>query len=143
MDTAEKGLQTREQRYARTILDQVQRVKKDRSKEDCDRYGSMGHKLPILIRTAGLVQALTFLQTRKDSIYQQLLNDLARAIGLADGEKLLDQSRNFSVPEYMRLTQQVLDALVWYKRFAEAVLEVDASTEARSNEGAAGTGGPT
>jgi hypothetical protein len=30
---------------------------------------------------------------------------------------------------YMQLTQQVLDALLWYKRFAQTVLGVDGTEE--------------
>ena len=37
---------------------------------------------------------------------------------------LVARSREAPLPEYMRLSQQVMAALLWYKRFAQSVLEV-------------------
>ena len=125
-------MQTRDQIYAADAYKRVSRVKK----EDCTSYGSMAHKLPILIRTAGLAQALSFVESKgkKTGAYEQLLKDIAETIGKKD--MLLDRARNADLSEYMLLTKQVMDALLWYKRFAQSVLDIDAS-DATLEEGAA------
>ena len=108
------ALKTRNQRYAGSIYDQVQSVPAEQRGE----YEGMAQKLPILIRTAGLAQALAFAQTRGQAA-QRLLDDLANVVEAGTGEGLLSRSRQDQLPKYMRLTQEVLTALLWYKRFAQ------------------------
>lgn len=111
---------TRDQKFAIDVFDRVSKVKKD----DQIGYGSMAHKLPILIRTAGLAQALAFVDSRGTPAQQQLLKDLAGTVGKPE---LLKAARELELNEYIRLTQQVMEALLWYKRFAQSVLGVDTS----------------
>lgn len=121
---------TRVQRYALHVEERVTVVKA--SVLSVKRYGSLAHKLPVLIRTAGLVQALAFVQARGKREGQQLLNDLAATIGMTDGEALVTASRNAPLLPYMRLTRTALDALLWYKRFAQSILEVEVTDEVES-----------
>jgi len=87
----------------------------------------MAHKLPVLIRTAGLSQALGFVAARGNLMHLRLVQDLAATLGRRD---LPGDSRMApNLQAYMRLTQETLDALLWYKRFAQSVLKVDASDE--------------
>ena len=118
-------MQTRDQKYAVDILDKVSKVSKEK-KEYQNIYGGMSHKLPILIRTAGLAQALSFVEAKaiKVNALQQFLKDLSETVGKQD---LARGSRELPLSEYIRLTQQVMAALLWYKRFAQSVLGVDAS----------------
>lgn len=88
------------------------------------RYGSLAHRLPVMIRTAGLTQALAFLNARGKTEGEQLLSDLAHSLGMT-AEQLMTRSRTAPVLEYMRLTQQSLRVLLWYKRFAQTILGVD------------------
>jgi CRISPR-associated protein Cmr5 len=119
-------MQTRDQRYATTAHDCVQEVKKEEKKYKL--YGSLSHKLPILIHNAGLAQALAFVDTRVDEkISERFLDDLAQTIDQGDGKTLLKNVREAKLSEYMLLTQQVLAALLWYKRFAQSILKVEAS----------------
>lgn len=122
-------MQTREQLYAEKVYEQVQKLATltDTQKK---KYGGMAHKLPILIRTAGLAQALTFVEARgdKEGLQRKLLDHIAEVTLQANRDYLLERSRKAPIGEYMRLTQQVLDALLWYKRFAQSVLKVDAAT---------------
>jgi CRISPR-associated protein Cmr5 len=90
------------------------------------RYGSLAHRLPVLIRTAGLAQAIAFVSVRGKDEGQQLLRDVAHSLGMTD-EQLATKSRTAPMLEYMRLTQRTLGTLVWYKRFAQTVLGVDAA----------------
>ncbi len=117
-------MQTRDQKYAVDVYKRVLEVKKA-EKADRDRYGAMAHQLPILIRTAGLAQALAFLDSRDTKGHKQLLIDLAATVGQPG--KLLQSAREAGIGEYMNLTRQVMDALLWYKRFAQSVLDVKTS----------------
>jgi CRISPR-associated protein Cmr5 len=119
---------TREQAYAADVFKRVSDIKHN-SPSKISRYGAMAHQLPLLIRTAGLVQALTFVSGRKDEGLNQLLHDLAQTVKQENAEKLIATSRNAPLAQYMRLTQQTMAALLWYKRFAQSVLEID-STQA-------------
>jgi CRISPR-associated protein Cmr5 len=120
-------MQTRDQRYAIAAHEKVSAIKeqyKDQP-EAVKPYGAMSHKLPILIRTAGLSQALTFVDARGKPIQKTLLKDLAETIGQSDTDAFLRQARTAGLKEYMLLTRQSLDALLWYKRFAQSILKVD------------------
>lgn len=121
-------MQTLDQRYADVIRQQVLVIK---DQPDYKKYGSMAHKLPILIHTAGLLQALEFVNSRgeNEKIQKQLLEDLAVTIGQHNTTTLLTTVRGANLSAYMRLTRHILGALLWYKRFAQSILEVEASEE--------------
>ncbi|MGB3220396.1 MAG: type III-B CRISPR module-associated protein Cmr5 [Anaerolineae bacterium] len=113
-----------EQQYAATIYKQISDYP-GRFAEDSPerkRYGSMAHMLPILVRQAGLAQALAFVQSRRKEPYNKLLEHLTAAVGETD---LLAASRQAELSEYIYLTERVMLALRWYKRFAQSVLKVD------------------
>ena len=125
-------MQTRDQIYAATIYEQFSTIAKE---TEYKQYGAMAHKLPILIRTAGLVQALSFVEARsKKEIQKRLLTDLKATIEPNDPRTLLVHAQQADLSEYMRLTQQVMAALLWYKRFAQSMFGVDASVAALENE---------
>ena len=122
-------MQTRDQIYAVDVYKKVSAVKKTVEEADRNRYGAMAHQLPILIRSAGLAQALAFLESRDTKGHKQLLIDLAATVGQPG--TLLQSAREASIGEYMNLTQQVMAALLWYKRFAQSVLDIKVSDVAR------------
>ncbi len=124
----DKAIQTRDQKYALDAYKQVKTVKL-LPKTARDRYGSMAHKLPILIRTAGLAQALAFVNARGKEEHKRLLNDLALILKQQNRENLAETAMNAPLTEYIYLTQQALAALLWYKRFAQSVLDVQPGTE--------------
>ena len=114
-------MRTRNQEYAAQIFEQVTQVGEDERK----KYGSLAHRLPVLIRTAGLAQALAFVDARGKNPGKRLLDDIAAVLRFKDKDELLRRSREAELPEYMRLTRDVLTSLVWYKRFAQSVLGVE------------------
>lgn len=128
-------MQTLDQRYSDCICKQVLEIKK-KSELEYKKYGAMSHKLPILIHTAGLLQALEFVNTREE-IHKRLLQDLAYTLGQPDGTAFLCAVRRANLRAYMLLTRQTLGALLWYKRFAQSILGVEASEEP-STEGDGG-----
>jgi len=122
-------MQTREQKYAdsafRKISDDIETKERGYQK----KYGSMAHKLPVLIRSAGLAQALQFVESRGKDEQKVLLEHLASTIGYASKAELLGKSRSESLNGYIHLTEKVLGALLWYKRFAQSVLKVEAGED--------------
>jgi len=90
------------------------------------KYGSLAHRLPVLVRTAGLAQALAFVEARGSQAGEKLLAHIAEVV---QEKELLKRSREAELEEYMDLTRKVLDALVWYKRFAQSVLGVEATAD--------------
>lgn len=121
-------MQTRSQKYAARIFKQIEDLQKEHNAGEQKQYGSMAHKLPVLIRTAGLSQALGFVAARGNPMHLRLVQDLAATLRRPDLPR--DSRTAPNLQEYMRMTQEALDALLWYKRFAQSVLKVDASDDA-------------
>ena len=130
-------LHSRDQEFAKTVYEQVSAFKQlhtnaeGKTDKKVKQYGSMAHKLPLMIRSAGLAQTLAFVQvkSKKQKACEQLLDDLAKTLNQLNGEKFVDQSRIVSLDEYMFLTQNALAALLWYKRYAQSVLDVEPGDE--------------
>lgn len=115
-------MKTREQKYASRVYDIILKKTSLNTQAEKNKYGSIAHKLPILIRRAGLAQALEFVNTRKDA-QQEILGDLASVI---DCPELLDRSREAEIEEYMFLTEQCLAALLWFKRAVQSIWDITA-----------------
>lgn len=109
---------TRDQRYASIALGRIQNVNPDSKKE----YKAAAQELPATVRSAGLVQALTFMKSRGGA-YEQILKDVAHTLGHDNDNALIAASRDAHLSQYIRLTEQVMDALQWYKRLAQAELD--------------------
>ncbi len=125
-------MQTREQRFAAEVYRLVAARNGQFNESDKNKYGSMAHKLPVLIRSAGLAQALEFVATRTDA-QREILPDLATALKFRDDQALRTASREADLAEYMLLTEEALAALLWFKRYAQSVLGVTADAEGGSN----------
>ena len=119
--------QTREQVYAGKVYRHVVAFRDDHTDQDKrDAYKGIVQSLPVLVRTAGLAQALAFVATRKDDAQKHILIHLDELLKQdLGGAKLLDRSRAAPLSEYMYLTRQVMSALLWYKRYAEWLLDKD------------------
>jgi len=123
-------VRTLQQRYADAVYRCVRDVADltDWSDKTKKEYGAMALKLPLLVRQAGLVQALTFVEARGKNSQKRILDDLATVLGLSKDE-LLTQAREAHLCDYMYLTCRVLWALEWFKRFAQAILKVELTDE--------------
>ncbi len=137
------GMQTRDQILATAAFQRVEAILNGKPPEYRKKYGSMAHTLPVLIRTAGLAQALAFVEARGDEAQRQLMDDLARTLTFTDGNALANQSRKAPLREYMILSQRAIAALLWFKRFAQSVLNVDAATEDDAEDATPARGGET
>lgn len=125
---------TRDQARGEAVYQRVQALIKE-EKSLSEGWGRWAHKLPILIRQAGLAQALAFADAKGKEGGRRLLDDLAEAMGkritldATSREGLLKASRTWELAKYQLLTREVLATLVWCKRFAQSVLEVDATSQ--------------
>jgi CRISPR-associated protein Cmr5 len=127
-------MQTRDQKYASDAFDRVTKIAQERTKSFGKAYGSMAHKLPILIHVSGLAQALAFVASRGEGKgSERLLEDLSQTVLGEPAARLLERSRGSnhegSLREYIYLTEQILAALLWYKRYAQSILNVEQGEE--------------
>ncbi len=123
-------MQTRDQKYGAAVFRQIRDKVESQDPAYKKAYGSMAHKLPLLIRSAGLAQALAFVEARGLQAHKDFLNHLSEVIidQNTDGNQLAQQSRDIEeLSEYMYLTHEAMAALIWYKRFAQSVLDIDPS----------------
>jgi len=122
---------TREQKRANLAYGAVKQLEgKDKAKD----YGSMALRFPALLRSAGLVQALAFVEARGKDAHRVFVRDFAAVLlELEDGRKpngeafnkLFDRARQASLPQYMRLTREALAVSDWFKRFAQSILDAE------------------
>ncbi len=136
-------LKTRDQRYAAVIYEQVIKLESNKTEEWVKDYGRLANHLPVLVKKAGLAQALSFAEAKskdedekknKKSGDKQLLRDLEEVIRKISGDanlQLRQKSLTAGLSDYLWLTQQVMTALHWYKRFAQSVLDVKQGDEGR------------
>lgn len=89
-------------------------------------YGAMALKLPALIRSAGLCQALHFVKSRTGkpvlgTLLDHLAGQLARVDpGITDRESLCERTRQANVAGYVWLTREALASVTWYGRLARS-----------------------
>ena len=127
---------TLEQKRAAQAYRHVQAIAEDHpDKESKPRkqYASMAQKLPVLIRSAGLCQALHFLKSRgKDperSVLRKLLDHLAEQMrrtdaSIGDGASLCDKGREAELPRYLWRTREALASAEWYARLSQSELGI-------------------
>lgn len=135
---------TRNQKFAVAVYERVRKVgeqlpiknvsdkhEKENQKQR-NKYGAMAQKLPVLIRTAGLAQAISFLEAKSkkesEKMNKRLLDDLSEAVSSMmefDAKEFSKKCREDELTAYLQLTQNTLAALLWFKRFSVSVLEVE------------------
>lgn len=103
-----------------------------------DKYASMVHAMPALLRTAGLSQALHFVQSRKDPDQKELLKHLAVQLKriddtIAGSRELLKVVREAGLSKYLRLTNEALACITWYRRFVQGELGIEAAEVRRES----------
>lgn len=125
---------TRQQRMLDRAVSHIEKVLEDtRDKKTLrDAYSGLCHEFPVLIRTCGLCQSIAFMKLNAHGE-----DDRASAAELLIGHAeitlreencfcetdILDGVRNASVEEYIFMTQTLLSAWIYYKRFAESILD--------------------
>jgi len=125
---------SRQQKLLKTAIEQVNCCK-GKGEGIGKIYGGLCHKLPVLIRTNGLCQALAFIQSKTSSdgdrgeAHTQLISDVGQLLQNYAGititnNKVLDAVKELVTPQYALATRVLLQALVFHKRFAESILNV-------------------
>ena len=102
-----------------------QRVEARLSFEKKKEYGSLAHKLPVLILQNGLAQATGFLLAKGEVHHQALLDDVAGLLRHSDGKALHQSVIAADVTQTMLLTRRSLEAAGWLKRYVQGLLKVD------------------
>ncbi len=111
---------TRQQNWA---LRAHERVLAKAGTASAGKYRTLCMRGPAILRQAGLVQALPFLETRPGE-GKHYAEDLATVVG-AKLPELQKRARESSLPQYMALTREVVAAAIWLRRFAQAELQGD------------------
>lgn len=126
--------QTREQLFAARTHRQILSALADyeRRPAELKQYRSMILSAPALVHNAGLAQALAFITSRdkeKAAAQRRLADDLAKTVlgDQATGEELLNQAcgAGGELRDYLYLARQVLEALVWFRRYAQILIPDD------------------
>ena len=100
-------------------------------------YGNLCHEFPVLVRTCGLCQAIAFCADKAQSddkaraeAYRLLLTHIGKILGVETNDtggsegSLTNKILTADTTKYMLYTRSVLQAWVYFKRFAVSVLGV-------------------
>ncbi len=122
------AFQTRAQRDLIIAMDLVTEVT-SQSKETQRIYGGLCHNFPVMVRTCGLCQAIAFSADKagegdRGAAHALLLAHAANVLG-AERQNVLDLVRNADAITYMQQTRQLLDAWIYFKRFAVSILKAE------------------
>lgn len=113
------AVQTNEQKMAQTAYQRIQRRRPGRD------FASFARSFPSLVHSCGLAQAIAF-AAKEHNEYLEDLADVLKAVGHSEAAsaKTLEQAtREESVPAYVRLSRNTLQAAGWLKRYVEALEE--------------------
>jgi len=113
---------TLEQERAAMAYDHIKLITGEKEKKI---YGGMAQKLPALIRSSGLCQALHFVKSRDKTPLNLLLEHLGAQLERVDSEiqgmeSLCARVRKADVAEYVWLTRETLASVSWYGRLARS-----------------------
>jgi CRISPR-associated protein Cmr5 len=82
-----------------------------------DEYRQFAKRFPALVHSCGLAQAVAFAQAKDKNDY---LDDLARVMGITNGQVLGTTSLAVDLVEYQQKTREAIECATWIKRYAEA-----------------------
>lgn len=83
--------------------------------KDRERYSTLAHRVPAMLRTSGLGQTCAFLFSKqKDKADGLLLRQIQHIIGV---EAIMDALTSMNATTYRYHTEQVMQFADWLKRF--------------------------
>jgi CRISPR-associated protein Cmr5 len=123
---------TLDQQRAALAFTQVSEFEGETKKAQAKKYASLVHKLPALLASAGLCQALHFVASRNDENQRKLVGHLAEQLERTDpqvtsADQLLARIRSADLASYLRLTDEAIACAAWYRRMVQAVLKMEAT----------------
>ena len=111
---------TRQQNWSKSALDCVNAAAKQ-GEAYVGKYRTLCMKGAGLVRQSGVVQAIVFLKARGGDEGKAFADDLAKVYGLKPGE-LLSKAQVAALPEYMAMTNDLVNIAIWFRRFAQSEL---------------------
>lgn len=134
MSQQAESVQTRSQKYLREAAKLVGEAR-ELSGDGPSIYGGLCHQFPVMVRTCGLCQALAFSAAKAASgngegngpspranAHRLLLTHVGKLIGNQNALELVQKA---DALEYMTYTRTVLEAWIYFKRFAVSILKVE------------------
>ncbi|TKH43948.1 type III-B CRISPR module-associated protein Cmr5 [Paenibacillus terrae] len=111
--------------YAEKALHSIRQIE---SSSNDKEYGRLCQLFPSMLLVNGLRLTVAFFRSKAgsdpSSNHGRYLSDMEAALGISSWEKELSSPH---MTEYRDLSQRTLKAAVWFKRYAEAILRVEAS----------------
>lgn len=109
---------TRDQQRAQAAF---RKVSAKKGKKDAEDYGRQCLRLPTLIRQDGLCLTLAFLSGKGASkpYFADLTKDFLEILGTTT-----EEIRNVGAVKYQIVSRDAIRTAVWFKRYAEGVLDV-------------------
>lgn len=131
-------MRTRSQVYSEKVFDQISNIKNNNwSDKQKKQYGSLCHSFPVMVLQSGLSQAVAFVWIKAKNtansphgVFLQNLAALTRVEENSNPDRFQQAINRQPLNEYQRMTREILAASIWYKRFAESLLDVKAGDEA-------------
>ncbi len=123
------GIKTRQQEDMARALAHVRQV---RDSGIASSYGNLCLKVPVLVQTNGLCQALAFLEDKgkgsANGPHQTVLKHISEVLGI-ERERLLDTVQEAPLMEYIMYSRRIMEAWVYYKRFSVSFLDADLTSD--------------
>ena len=122
----ENGIRGIEQGRAKFAYDSVNDVAQNSNEDMKKKYKSCAKKLPVLIKTNGLGQALAFINKRddgNDKLYDTIGEWLINKQLIEANQDLVNIVINKPSNEYRRLTTETLALLNWVRRFVDSLMK--------------------
>jgi CRISPR type III-B/RAMP module-associated protein Cmr5 len=126
-------MQTRQQKDAQRALGHVHEVKEkveqERDEELRKSYITATHRFPFLVRQNGLQQTLGFYagkanaKENADNAEAIFYRHIGEVLDPQEGEDPAEKLLGVSLEDYMRYSRRCLEIALWYRRFAESVLD--------------------
>lgn len=131
MESEEIKMKTRAQTYSQLAYQHISQLDLANDRIQEKLYGSICHQFPIMLLRAGLAQSVAFLWVKANNdkpAYQKFMQHLSAITGFENENysELQQRIQQMELDEYRRTTRTILDACIWYKRFAESLLNVQA-----------------
>lgn len=86
-------------------------------------YRTVAMKGPVLLQQSGVMQTLAFFLSRRDPAGRDWCRHLAEIHGAKDAKALLRKAQHADMPDYLRLSRDLIDISIWLRRFAQIILE--------------------
>ena len=126
----EQSIRGIEQGRATYAFNKVSDIRNDLPLEKQKKYKSNAKKLPVLIKTNGLGQALAFIEKRDG--YSELFDQIEEWLQkkqLITTNQMVEEVIGFDSDKYRQVTTETIALLLWMRRFVDSMIEGEATNE--------------